>query len=298
MRRAARRHGLVADGTRFLLRRPRALWALAGWSVLEAGHTFTLGYGLARALDDGFLAARPAVGLAWLGVAGCGVLVGALGTGRVYRAVAALAEPLRDALVRRVVARGLSEAVGVGVGVGVGAGVGAPDTSAAEERPRPPRTGARSGTPSGETAVVSRLTHQVEIARDSFAGLVMVARSFLFTLVGALTGLLSLAPELLLVVLPPLLAGLVLFAVTLRPLARRQRAFLVADEGIADELGASVAGLRDVVACGAEEPVRRAALRRVEAERGAADALARWSVARALALGVGGRLPVVLLLVL
>ncbi|MGW7521317.1 ATP-binding cassette domain-containing protein [Streptomyces sp. NPDC054796] len=292
--RRARGHGLVAEGTRFLLRRPRALWALAGWSVLEAGHTFTLGYGLARALDDGFLAARPAVGLAWLGVAGCGVLVGALGTGRVYRAVAALAEPLRDALVRRVVARGLSEAVGVDAGVGDGA----TDTSTTEKRPRPPRPGARSGTRSGETAVVSRLTHQVEIARDSFAGLVMVARSFLFTLVGALTGLLSLAPELLLVVLPPLLAGLVLFAVTLRPLARRQRAFLVADEGIADELGASVAGLRDVVACGAEEPVRRAVLRRVEAERRAADALARWSVARALALGVGGRLPVVLLLVL
>ncbi|MEU2721105.1 ABC transporter ATP-binding protein [Streptomyces smyrnaeus] len=268
------RRGLVRAGLGFLLRRPRTLAALAGWSALEAAHTFALGFALARALDDGFLAGHPATGLAWLSVAALGLLVGAWGTARVHRQVAQLTEPLRDELVRRVVGRGLHEAV---------TAVGTPGRAAGEA----------SGT-----GVVSRLTHQVEIARDSFAGLVMVSRSFLFTLAGAVLGLVALAPVLLLVVVPPLLAGLAVFAGTLRPLARRQRDFLVADEELAHEVGTTVRALRDVAACGAQESVRHRVERRVTAERRAADALARWGVARALALGIGGRLPVVLLLVL
>lgn len=97
---------------RFLRARPRVLLRLAGWSVLEAAQTFLLGYALARALDDGFLAGRAGVGLGWLAAAGVGVLVGAYGTGRVYRAVAALVEPLRDRLVTRVVERGVREGDG------------------------------------------------------------------------------------------------------------------------------------------------------------------------------------------
>ncbi|MEW2218441.1 ABC transporter ATP-binding protein [Streptomyces sp. NPDC006990] len=277
-RRAGGRHraprGLGRAGAHFLLRRPRVLLALAGWSVLEAAHTFALGFALARALDDGFLAGRAAVGLGWLGVAAAGLLAGAWGTARVYRQVAALAEPLRDELVRRVVGRGLYEAV---------AAAGAPG---------------RAADDAAGTGVVSRLTHQVEIARDSFAGLVMVSRSFLFTLIGAVSGLLALAPVLLLVVVPPLVAGLAVFAGTLRPLARRQRDFLVADEELAREAGTTVRALRDVTACGAQERVRRSVVEKVAVERRAADALAYWGVARALALGLGGRLPVVLLLVL
>ncbi|MBK3632618.1 ABC transporter ATP-binding protein, partial [Streptomyces sp. MBT97] len=191
---SAGRAGLRAEGIRFLLDRRRALAGLVGWSVLETGQTFLLGYALARALDDGFLAGRAGTGLWWLGVAGLGVLAGAYGTGRVYGAVAALVEPLRDRLVTRVVRTGVREADG---------------------------------------GALSRLTQQVEIARDSFAGLVMVSRSFVFTCVGALAGLASLAPPLLLVVAPPLAAGVGLFVVTLRPLARRQEAFLTADEALA-----------------------------------------------------------------
>ncbi|MGY1439330.1 ATP-binding cassette domain-containing protein [Streptomyces reniochalinae] len=267
------RAGLVRAGLRFLRRRPGALWALAGWSVLEAAHTFALGFALARALDAGFLAGRPATGLWWLAAAGLGLLVGALGTARVYRQVAALAEPLRDTLVHRVVERGLCEAVSATVAPGRGSG-------------------------DAGTSSVSRLTHQVEIARDSFAGVVMVSRSFAVTLAGTLAGLAALAPPLLLVVLPPLAAGLAVFAVTLRPLARRQRDFLVADEELATEAGSVVRALRDVAACGARQTVRGALRRRVDAERRAADALAYWGIARAVALGLGGRLPLVLLLAL
>ncbi|MFG2468539.1 ATP-binding cassette domain-containing protein [Streptomyces canus] len=249
--------GIYVRGLRFLRARWRVLVRLGGWSVLETGQTFLTGYAPARALDEGFLAGRPGVGLAWLAVAGIGVLVGAWGTVRVYAAVAALVEPLRDLLVGRVVERGVREA---------------------------------------DAGALSGLTQQVEIARDTFAGLVMVSRSFVFTAVGAVVGLASLDPLLLLVVVPPLAAGLGLFAATLRPLARRQEEFLVADEALADGLARVCPGLRDITAAGAEDRVAADAGRLVDTEQRAAYSLARWSVLRVLSLALGGQLPIILLL--
>ncbi|MGW4869917.1 ATP-binding cassette domain-containing protein [Streptomyces chartreusis] len=248
---------LPARGLRFLRARWRVVVRLGLWSVLETGQSFLIGYAPARALDDGFLAGRTATGLAWLGVAGLGVVVGAYGTARVYAAVAALVEPLRDRLVRRVVERGVREA---------------------------------------DRGALSGLTQQVEIARDTFAGLVMVSRSFVFTSVGALAGLFSLAPLLLFVVLPPLAAGIGLFAATLRPLARRQEVFLAADEALADRLGAVCPGLRDITATGAQERTAADVGCLVDAEERAARSLARFGVVRVAALALGGQLPIVLLL--
>ncbi|WP_329398439.1 ABC transporter ATP-binding protein [Streptomyces melanogenes] len=242
---------------RFVRPRWRALLRLAAWSALEAGETFLLGYALARALDRGFLAGHTGTGLGWLGLAAFGVLAGSFGTGRVHLAVAALVEPVRDDLVRRVVRRALR----------------APDGAA-----------------------VSRLTHQVEIARDTLAGLVMVSRTFVVTAIGALIGLFSLAPVLLPVVALPLAAGLALFLATLRPLARRQEVFLAADEALAAELGLAVGGLRDITAAGAQDRVAEDVRERIDAEFQASRALARWGVLRTLAAGIGGRLTVVLLL--
>ncbi|WP_030588432.1 ATP-binding cassette domain-containing protein [Streptomyces rimosus] len=244
-------------GPRFLKRRRRVLGRLAGWSLVESAQTFLFGFALARALDDGFLRGAPAVGVGWLAAAAVCVGAGAYGTARVYGAVADLVEPLRDSLVRKVVRRALY----------------APDGAA-----------------------VSRLTHQVEIARDTFAGLVLVSRSFVFVTAGALAGLCSLAPVLLLLVLPPLLLGLGLFGWALRPMARRQETFLAADEAIAEEAGAAVGGLRDITAAGAERTVADAVGERFDAEQRASAALARWSMCRVLALGISGRLPIVLLL--
>ncbi|WP_347239630.1 ATP-binding cassette domain-containing protein [Streptomyces sp. L2] len=248
---------LRAQGVRFLRGRWGVVARLGGWSVLEAAQTFVTGYAPARALDAGFLAGNARLGLLWLAGAGLAVCAGAYGTGRVYGVVAALVEPARDRLVERVVARGVREA---------------------------------------DSGALSRLTQQVEIARDTLAGLVMLSRSFLFTAAGALIGLFSLAPLLLVVVVPPVLAGLVLFAATLRPLARRQERFLVADEALAAELGAVGPGLRDITAAGAQGWAAAGTGRRIEAEVRAARALARWSVVRVAALAVGGQLPVVLLL--
>ncbi|MGP4001223.1 ATP-binding cassette domain-containing protein [Streptomyces sp. 8N706] len=256
---------VAPQARRFLARRRRVLLGLAGWSLLESAHTFLGGYSAARALDDGFLAGRTGAGLAWLALAAVAIVAGGPATSGVFRGLAGLVEPLRDSLVRRVVSGALRAAV---------AGPAA----------------------RADSAAVSRLTQQTETARDSFAGLVLVARSFVFTAAGALLGLASLAPQLLLVVLPPLLLGLLLFAATLLPMAARQRDFLRADEALAGRFGAVATGLRDIVACGAQERTTEEAGRLIAVQTAAARSLARWAAARNLALGVAGQLPVLLLL--
>lgn len=210
------------EGRRFLRGRTRTLRRLALWSLLESAHTFLGGYAVARALDDGFLAGRTGTGIGWLAVAGVGALLGALALRGVFGGLADLVEPLRDGLVRRSVRQAIGRAVA---------------DPARESR-------------AGDSGAVSRLTQQTEMARDSFAGLVLIARSFVFTALGALLGLAALAPVLLVLVLPALLLGTAAFLATLRPMARVQRAALDADEALSARTGELAAGLRDVVACG------------------------------------------------
>ncbi|MFE9258131.1 ATP-binding cassette domain-containing protein [Streptomyces sp. NPDC006879] len=257
--------GVLAEGWRFLRGRRRTVFALAAWSVLESLQTFLTGYGVARALDDGFLAGRSGIGLAWLAVAGVAALVGGIGVRGVFTGIAGLAEPLRDGLVRRAVARALARGVS--------------DASATADQ-----------------GVVSRVTHQSEMARDSFAGLLLTARSFIFTAFGAIGGLAALAPELLLVVLPPFVLGLALFLGTLTPMASVQRTFLDTDELLSTGVAAARSGLRDVVACGGEHAVGRPLERLVDEAERLAQRLARWAAVRSLALGAAGRLPVIALL--
>ncbi|MFD5030771.1 ABC transporter ATP-binding protein [Streptomyces sp. NPDC058405] len=255
---------ILPQGRAFLLRRKGVLVRLAGWSLLESAQTFLGGYCLARALDRGFLAGRTGTGLWWLAVAAAAILVGGPLVRGVFAQLAALVEPLRDALVRRAVTQSLRRAVA--------------DPARADG------------------GAVSRLTHQTEIVRDSFAGLVLTARSFVFTAAGALAGLLTLAPQFLLVVVPPLALGLLLFLATLLPMATAQRAFLDIDEDIARRVGTIGAGLRDIVASGTQEDVADRTGKLIDAGARASDTLARWAAVRTLALGVAGQLPVILLL--
>ncbi|MEU9106093.1 ATP-binding cassette domain-containing protein [Streptomyces xanthophaeus] len=256
---------IAPDARRFLRGHARTLARLALWSLLESAHTFLGGYAVARALDDGFLAGRTTTGLGWLAAAAAGSLLGALALRGVFGGLADLVEPLRDGLVRRAVRQAMRQAV------------------------------AEPGK-AGDLGAVSRLAQQTEMARDSFAGLVLVARSFVFTSAGALAGLAALAPVMLLLVVPPLLLGAACFLATLRPMARVQRQALDTDEALSSRTGALAAGLRDVVACGggaaAGAPLEALIARQERLTR----RLARWAALRTLALGVAGRLPVVALL--
>lgn len=238
----------------------RALARLAAWSVAEALPAVLSGLAVARAVDRGFLAGRPLIGLAWLAVLAVALPVGAAGTRGCFRALGALAEPLRDDLLRRVVSGALSR-----------------------------------GTAEG-TAAVARLTHQVEIVRDTFAGLIMTVRGTAVALAGALIGLAALAPGTVLLVLPPVIAGITVFAASLRATVARQRDYVLAEEALAAAAGATFGGLRDVAACGA--PDRAAALvgAPVDAQARAERALARMTAVRSLSLALGGWLPLVLVL--
>ncbi|MEU4145723.1 ABC transporter ATP-binding protein [Streptomyces parvulus] len=257
---------IAPPARRFLARRRGVLARLALWSLAESAQAFLVGFAVAHAVDEGFLAGDTRRGLLWLAVALAAVLSTAPVVRGVFARLAGLTEPLRDALVRRAVDRSMALA-------------------------------ARGGPGATDRAAVSRLTNQVEIARDSFAGLVLTLRSFVFTAAGALIGMVSLHPALLLVVLPPLAAGLGLFLATLRPMAAAQRRALAADEALGDHATRSRAALRDLTACGTgpETEERGAAL--VAEAAATARTLARWAAVRTTALGVAGNLPVLALLV-
>ncbi|MFI1314128.1 ATP-binding cassette domain-containing protein [Streptomyces albidoflavus] len=255
---------LLRPALTFARRRKGPLGALAAWSLLESARTFLTGYAVARALDDGFLSGDVRTGLLWLLALAAAALAGGLADAGVFRALGGVIEPLRDSLVRRVVRATLSRAV-------------------------------TSPTPA-DTARVSRLTAQTEIARDAAGGVLLTVRSFLFTSIGALTGLAALSPRLLPFVLIPLAAGLTLFAATLRPMAARQRDLLDADEHLAAFAGRTDHAARDIAATGAAPLVAAEAAPLITAEATAATALARWSAVRVTALGLAAHLPVATLL--
>lgn len=257
---------LAPPARRFLAHRKGVLVRLALWSLAESGQAFLVGHAVARSVDEGFLAGDPRRGLLWLGIALVAVLSGARVVRGVFAQLAGVTEPLRDGLVRRAVDRSMARA-------------------------------ARGGPGGTDRAAVSRLTNQVEIARDSFAGLVLTLRSFVFTAAGALLGLLSLHPALLVVVLPPLAAGLALFLFTLRPMAAAQRRALAADEALGDHAARARAALRDLAACGTGPGAERSGVDLVADAAAAARTLAGWAAVRTAALGVAGHLPVLALLV-
>ncbi|MFF9060281.1 ATP-binding cassette domain-containing protein [Streptomyces sp. NPDC014882] len=256
---------IAPPARRFLARRKGVLARLALWSLAEAGQAFLVGHGVARSVDRGFLAGDIREGLLWLAVALVAVLCGAPVIRGVFAQLAGLTEPLRDGLVGRAVDRAMDRA---------------PDAPGGTDR-----------------ATVSRLTNQVEIARDSFAGLVLTLRSFLFTAAGALLGLLSLHPSLVVVVLPPLAGGLALFLATLRPMAAAQRRALAADEALGDHAARTRAALRDLTACGTGPEAARRGADLVAGAAAASRVLAGWAAVRTAALGIAGQLPVLALLV-
>ncbi|MFC0863805.1 ATP-binding cassette domain-containing protein [Sphaerimonospora cavernae] len=246
---------------RALLREPYGIVRLAGWSLAEAVPSFLGGHAVARAVDDGFAAGRPGTGLAWLAVLAVAWLVAAVAARRILLEIAAIVEPFRDELLTRVVTAAL--------------------------------TTDRAGP---GTEVVARMNHQVELARDAFGAIITVIRSFAFTLVSVALGMATLAPEVLPLVLPPVLAGLGLFLASLPAMARRQREFFLADERTTAAVAAMAGGLRDITACGGEARVAEAVGGRVDRQARAAEALARITAARTLSLAVGGWLPILLLL--
>jgi ATP-binding cassette subfamily C protein len=244
--------------------RGRQLRRLGAWSLVSALPAFGSGLLVARAIDDGFLSDRPLTGLGWLGLFALSVLAGGWATRQTFLRLADIVEPFRDELIARTVRGSLRRSTAVGA-IADGAGV-------------------------------ARLTQQVEIAREAYASLLLVVLGFLVTAVGALLGLATLVPIVLVLVVPPLVVGLTLFAVALPGMARRQRASILADERIAESAAVVAGAMRDVTACGAEEQVAAMVGAHIDAQARATRELARFTALRTVAVAVGGLVPLVLIL--
>jgi ATP-binding cassette, subfamily B, bacterial RamB/AmfA len=242
--------------------RRRPLLALVAWSVPEALPAAVSGLAVAGAVDDGFLAGAPGVGLAWLGALMLVSVVGAVGTRGVFHRLGDVTEPFRDDLVFRVVDGAL-------------------------------RHGVAGRTDQGALA---RLTRQVEIVRDTYAGLLVAVRGFLVTSVGVGLGLVSIAPVVALLILPPFLLGLGAFVAILGMAAARQRASVLADERLADAAGTVLAGTRDIVATGSEAHAAAMVARPIADQAAAERALAGVAALRTACFAVGGWSPLLILL--
>jgi ATP-binding cassette subfamily C protein len=180
----------------------------------------------------------------------------------VFRRLGELAEPFRDELVQRVTGGALRNGV-----------AGRPDHGA-----------------------LARLTRQVEIVRDTYAGLVIVIRGFLVTIVGVVVGVLSVAPGVALLIVPPFLLGLGGFVATLGMAAERQRVSVLADERLSAAAGRVFAGVRDVAAGGTEAEAAALVKAPIDEQAAAERALAGVAALRTACFAVGGWVPLLLLL--
>lgn len=242
--------------------RARPVFGLIVWSLPEALPAAVSGLVVARAVDQGFLAGSPGTGLAWLAGLLAFSVIGAVGTRMVFRRLGELAEPLRDDLVHRVVGGALRNGA-----------AGHPDRGA-----------------------LARLTRQVEIVRDTYAGLVIVVRGFVVAVIGVVVGLTALEPALALLILPPFLVGLVAFVAVLGIAAARQRASVLADERLADAAGTVLAGRRDITSAGTEDHAAGLVAGPVAEQAAAERALAWVAALRTLCFAVGGWAPLLVLL--
>ncbi|MBW4721716.1 ABC transporter ATP-binding protein [Saccharothrix obliqua] len=251
---------------RALAGRRRAVLALLGWSVLEGVPALLSGRLVGLAVDRGFAVGDVRTGVAWLVAFAVVAVLGGFGLRQVFTRLGDVVEPLRDALVTTVV-RGVLH-----------------DGRAHRRRP--------------DASAVARITRHVEVVRDATAGLLVQARALLVTTTAALVGLATTVSSVAWLVVLPVVAALLLFGALLPSLARGQRALVLADEGAAEAAGAVLLGVRDVVACDARDHAAADVRRQVDRQARAAVRVAWASALRGAVIGVGGFLPLALLLVL
>lgn len=252
-------------GDSFRARRSE-LWRLAAWSVVEALPALLSGLLVALAVDQGFLAGRLTTGFLWLGVLAVSVVVGAWGTSQALRRLAAVVEPFRDELVTGVVTDALDRATRVG------------------------------GRPA--EGDVARLTQQVEIVREAYASVLVVVQQFVVVTLGALIGLVALAPSVLMLVVAPMAVAIGLFVAVLQRMAVAQRASILADERISATGSKVSIGLRDVAACGGQGPAQAAVGGHIDDARAATTAVSRLTGVATIAVAIGGWVPLILILAL
>ncbi|GAB1644460.1 ATP-binding cassette domain-containing protein [Krasilnikovia sp. MM14-A1259] len=260
MRRPGPAHRLVY---RELRARRRALGRIAAWSAVEALPSLLSGV-LLSAATDRFVAHQAAAGLLLLTLLLPVAAAGAVATSRLFPWLAAVVEPVRDALLTAVVGGAVHAAT---------------------------RSPARA-----DTAVVDRLTAQVQTVRNILFGLLRTVRQMVFGSVAALIGLAVLAPMVAVATTLLVLAAAALFALLLPGLAERHRAALLAREDLARRAGSAFGGMRDALACAAGGRAITEVDAAIDGSLARSRALSRATSRRGLVVFVGGQVPLVLLL--
>ncbi|WP_394621913.1 ABC transporter ATP-binding protein [Lentzea sp. JNUCC 0626] len=240
----------------------KGVLVLLGWSMLEGIPAFFGGRLVGSAVDRGFAAGKPLAGVLWLLSFAVLAVVGAWGQRQVFARLGEVVEPMRDALVTRVVKGVLND-------------------------PSHRRT--------PDASAVAMITRHVEVVRDATAGVLVQARALLVTTVAALVGLATTAAALIWLVVLPIVAALVLFGLMLPSLAKRQRDAVMADESTAEASGRVLTGLRDVAACDAATEAYQDVAQQINRQARATITVAWANSLRATVIAIGGFTPVVLL---
>lgn len=247
---------------RELRSRRGALVRISLWSAVESLPSLLSGLVVSRAVDR-FLAGDARAGVGLLSLLVVAAAVAALATRQVYPWLARVVEPVRDALLTAVVAGSVAAA-------------------AADHRP--------------DSAIIARLTEQVQSVRNVLFGLLRTGRQILFTFVAALVGLVLLSPVLALATAVLVAAAIAVLVRSLPVLTAHHRAANEATEDVARQAGAILGGVRDVIACGAESRAVDDAAVAIDHQVACQRALARAGAVRHLVVFVGGQLPLVVLL--
>ncbi|MEU2158014.1 ABC transporter ATP-binding protein [Streptomyces sp. NPDC019396] len=244
----------------------RPLLRIAALSAVEAAPALASGWVTAIALDQGFLRHRPDIGVAWLAVLAALYLVRAVAERGMFDPMAAVIEPMRDRLTRRVVHNSLAQA------------------ATFDQAP--------------DTAGVSRLTGQVDTVRNLTATLMRTARPLTVSLLAALAGLAGLAPLLAVLVLVPLTVAVAVFLWTMRRLTALRRSALIAGEEVAGCAGEVLAATRDIASLGAEDQAAALVEARSDEEVRSLVRVGRAASLRITVILVGGYVPLVGLLLM
>ncbi|MFD4643307.1 ABC transporter ATP-binding protein [Lentzea sp. NPDC058436] len=240
----------------------RGVLILLGWSLLEGIPAFFGGRLVGTAVDQGFAAGDPLAGVLWLLAFATLAVIGALGQRQVFARLGSVVEPMRDALVARVVRGVLND-------------------------PTHRRT--------PDASAVAMITRHVEVVRDATAGVLVQARALLVTTIAALVGVATTAAALIWLVVLPIVASLLLFGLLLPSLAKRQRDAVIADERTAEASGSVLTGLRDVAACDAADEAYWDIAKQVNLQAKATITVAWANSLRATVIALGGFAPIVLL---
>jgi ATP-binding cassette subfamily C protein len=238
---------------------------LTTWSVVEAVPVLLSGWLIARAVDYGFLAHDTALGLGLLALYGLLEIGRAFAERQLMPVMAEVVEPIRDSMVVSVVNGAVTKSVS--------------------------EPGSHSSEP--DAAVVARLTGHVEVARNLISALLRMSRPVCISVLSALIGLATVAPQLLPVVLAPLALAALIYPLSWRSANRRRNAAVLAEEQVAAVTGRIVSNIRDVIATGGSARATADVTAATLAEVRTRNALTRLVGLRVAIDTLGGRLPLI-----